>query len=67
MTVNVLFVNVIHSAELQTVSVRLVMRSQIIIVKNSDSEHSGVDAVTQEEYSDKTRHLVDRRQNKAFL
>lgn len=49
----------VHAAELQAVGVRLVVRGQVIIVKDSDPEHSGVHAVTQEEYGDKTRHLED--------
>lgn len=50
----------VHAAELQAVGVRLVVRGQVIVVKDSDPEHSGVHAVTQEEDGDKTRHLVDK-------
>lgn len=49
----------VHAAELQAVGVCLVVRGQVIIVKDSDPEHSGVHTVTQEEYGDKTRHLED--------
>lgn len=46
-----------HAAELQTVSVSLVMRHQVIVVKEPYSEYGGVHAHTQEEDTDKAHHL----------
>lgn len=50
----------VHAAELQAVSVSLVMRHQVVVVEKSDPEHCGVDADTQEEDADKAHHLVER-------
>lgn len=52
----------IHAAELQAVSISLVMWHQVIVVENSYPEHCGVDADTQEEDADKAHHLVVRKQ-----
>lgn len=49
----------IHAAELQAVSVSLVMWHQVVVVENSYPEHCGVDADTQEEDADKARYLVE--------
>lgn len=46
-----------HAAELQAVSISLVMWHQVIVVENSYPEHRGVDTHTQEEDADKTHHL----------
>lgn len=46
-----------HAAELQAVGVSLVMWCEIIIIKYSDAEHGGVNAVTQVKDGDETRHL----------
>lgn len=50
----------VHAAELQAVSVSLVMRHQVVVVEKSNPEHCGVDADTQEEDADKAHHLVER-------
>lgn len=50
----------IHAAELQAVSISLVMWHQVVVVKNAYPEHCGVDADTQEQDADKARHLVER-------
>lgn len=50
----------LHAAELEAVSISLVMGGQVVVVENPDAEHSGVNASTQEEDCDEARHLVER-------
>lgn len=47
----------IHAAELKAVSVSLVMWGQVIVVEDSDAEHSWVDAGAEKEDGDEARHL----------
>lgn len=54
----------IHAAELQAVSISLVMWHQVIVVENSYPEHCGVDTHTQEEDTDKAHHLVERNKSR---
>lgn len=54
------FMRNIHAAELQAVSISLVVRHQVIVVEKSDPEHCGVDTDAQEEDADKAHHLVER-------
>lgn len=51
----------IHSAELQAISIGLVMWHQMIVVKHPHSEHRGVHAHTHEEDADEAHHLVEKR------
>ena len=39
------------------------MGGQVVVVKDPDAEHGGVDAGAQEEDGDEARHLVDRGDN----
>lgn len=50
----------LHAAELQAVGVRLVVRGQVVVVEDTDTEHGGVNAGAQEEDGDEARHLVER-------
>lgn len=50
----------IHAAELQAVSISLVMWHKVIVVEKSYPEHCRVDTDTQEEDTDKAHHLVER-------
>lgn len=50
----------LHAAELEAVSVSLVMGGQVVVVENPNAEHSGVNTGAQEEDCDEARHLVDR-------
>lgn len=54
----------LHAAKLEAVSVGLVMRSQVVVVKHPNAEHCGVDAGAQEEDGDEARHLVGRSNSK---
>lgn len=51
----------LHAAELQAVSISLVMWHQVIVVEKSYPEHCGVDAHTEEEDTDKACHLRKRK------
>lgn len=51
----------LHAAELEAVSVSLVVRGQVVVVEHTNAEHSRVHAGAQEEDCDKARHLGDRR------
>lgn len=50
----------IHSAELEAVSISLVMGSKVVVVENTDAENGRINARTQEEDCDETRHLVEK-------
>lgn len=50
----------IHSAELEAVSISLVMGSKVVVVENTDAENGRINARTQEEDCDEARHLVDK-------
>lgn len=51
----------LHAAELEAVGVGLVVGGQVVVVKDPDPEHGGVNAGTQEEDGDEARHLVETR------
>lgn len=51
----------LHATELEAVSIRLVMGGEVVVVENPDTEHSRVNAGTQEEDGDEARHLVEKR------
>ena len=48
----------LHATELQAVSVRLMVWYQVIVVEYSYLKHCRVDTHTEEEDTDKARHLV---------
>lgn len=54
------FTRTIHAAELQAVSISLVMWDQVVVVEDSYPEHCVVDTDTQEEDTDEAHHLVER-------
>lgn len=56
----------LHAAELEAVSIRLVVGGKVIVVENPDAEHSRVNARTQEEDGDEARHLVGKRFRQTF-
>lgn len=49
----------LHATELEAVSISLVMRGKVVVVENPDAENSRVNACTQEEDGNETRHLVE--------
>lgn len=54
----------LHAAKLEAVSVRLVVRSQVVVVEHPNAEHCRVDAGAKEEDGDEARHLVGRSNGK---
>lgn len=53
-------INHSHAAELQAVGVGLMVRGQVVVVKDPDPKHSGVNTGAKEKDGDEARHLVDR-------
>lgn len=51
----------LHAAELEAVSISLVMGGKVVVVENPDAENGRVNARTQEEDCDKARHLVEKK------
>lgn len=49
-----------HAAELEAVSISLVMGGKVVVVEDPDAENGRVNARTQEEDCDEARHLVER-------
>lgn len=53
----------LHAAELEAVSISLVMGGKVVVVENPDAENGRVNARTQEEDCDKARHLVEKNKH----
>lgn len=57
----------LHPTKLEAVGIGLVMGGQVVIIENSNSKHSGVNADAKEKDCEKTCHLVERKQRQKII